>query len=107
MARFVTQSRMASLTASLSVHDPELTGMTCNAVRQALGNWWESERAFAYLRTEHLNPEDIQRLPSHVFRTHVDDTVEAESSTDGCGCYAVLACTCLCDDSFFTQTSCE
>src|SRR5690242_607806 len=30
------------------------------------------------LRAEHLHAEDVERLPIHVDRAHVDDTLEAE-----------------------------
>ena len=54
----MTQSRIASFIASLSVRAPACTG--------------------THLRAEQLHAEDVRLLPLDVDRAHVDDAVEAE-----------------------------
>ena len=68
---FVTQSRMASLTASLRVFWPAWTGDD--------------------LRAEHFHAIDVERLALAIHRAHVDDALEAEHRGDGGGGDAVLA----------------
>ena len=58
MSTLVTQSRSASLIASLSVRDPSVTGMTS--------------------APEQPHPRDVQRLAPGVDLAHVDDALEAE-----------------------------
>ena len=78
MRTFVTQSRIASLIASLSVRVPESTPRTSaprSRMRYTFG-----------------------RLPRHVLGAHVDDALEAEERAHGGGGDAVLAGPGLGDD---------
>ena len=77
-ATLVTQSRIASLIASLSVRLPALTSITS--------------------APSSSHAEDVERLPLHVFRAHVDVAVEAEQRAGGRGRDAVLAGAGLRDD---------
>ena len=67
----VTQSRMASLMASLRVALPLETPCDFGA--------------------EHAHAEDVQALAAHVLFAHVDDAFEAEQGADGGGGDAVLS----------------
>ena len=67
----VTQSRMASLIASLSVRLPAVTGHDLGA--------------------EQLHAGDVERLAAGVLLAHVDDALEAEQRRRGGGGDAVLA----------------
>ena len=75
----VTQSRMASFIASLSVFVPDCTGIDLGA--------------------QHLHAEDVRLLPLDVHRAHVDDALEAEAGADRRGGDAVLAGARLGDDA--------
>ena len=69
--RSTTQSRIASLIASLSVRLPASTRST--------------------RRAEHAHAKDVQRLTRHVFGAHVDDALESEQRAGGRRRDAVLA----------------
>ena len=73
----VTQSRIASLIASLRVWLPDWTGHDLGA--------------------EQLHPGDVQRLPAGVLGAHVDDALQAEQGARRRGGDAVLAGTGLGD----------
>ena len=74
-----TQSRIASLMASLSVRLPASTPTTRGA--------------------EQPHPEDVERLPLHVVDAHVDVARQAEQRADGRRRHAVLAGAGLGDDA--------
>jgi hypothetical protein len=78
----------------LRVIEPECTGTTCRASDDV----WISLVKQPYLRTQHLNTEDVQTLATNVLGTHVDDTLHAELGTHGSGSDAVLSCTCFGND---------
>ena len=78
MGTLVTQSRNASLVASLSVRVPDSTGTT--------------------VAPKQLHAIDVQPLAAHVLRAHVDDALEPEPGADGGGRDAVLARPGLGDD---------
>jgi len=60
----------------------------------------------ADLRSQHLNSEDIERLASYVFGTHINDAFKTEAGTDG-GCRnTMLACARLCDDALLSKPFC-
>ena len=67
----VTQSRIASFSASFSVFEPDSTGTTLGA--------------------EQLHAEDVLRLALDVLGAHVDDALHAEARGDGRRGDAVLA----------------
>ena len=85
MRTLVTQSRMASLIASLSVFEPELTPRTSAPSRR--------------MRI------DIQFLPPHVFFAHVDDAFHAEECAHRGGRNAMLACAGFGDDAMLAHAS--
>ena len=93
--RLVTQSRIASFTASFSVCEPEATGMTFGKISRVWLAWANGD----YLGTQHANAEDVEGLPSHVLCAHVDDAFEPEPRARRRGRDAVLARTGLGDDS--------
>ncbi len=70
MRTLVTQSRMASLMASLSVFDPALTPRT-SAPKQP-------------------HAQHVQLLPLHVHIAHVNGALQAQQRADGCGGHAML-----------------
>ena len=74
----VTQSRMASLMASFSV-------------------WMPVDAA--HLGAQQPHAEDVERLPLHVLRAHVDDAVEAEAGANRGGGDAVLSRAGFSDDA--------
>ena len=45
----------------------------------------------AHFSAEQLHAKDIQSLPAHVFRAHVDHALETKQRAHGRRCYAVLA----------------
>ncbi len=52
-----------------------------------------------YLSAQHLNPEDVERLATNIFRAHVDDAFHPKfGAHSSCG-YSVLASACFRDDS--------
>src|SRR6266403_3191220 len=51
------------------------------------------------LRAEQTHPCDIERLPRHVFRAHVDDAFEPEMRSDSGGSHAMLASAGFRDDA--------
>ena len=63
MRTLLTQSRIASLIASLRVRLPEVTG--------------------AYLCPHQLHAVDVGRLPSYIFFAHVDNTFESQHGANG------------------------
>ena len=71
MRTFVTQSRIASLIASLSVRVPGVDA--------------------AHLGAEEPHPLHVRGLARHVLGAHVDDALEAEERADGGGRDPVLA----------------
>ena len=71
MSTLVTQSRIASLMASLRVRLPASTGDDLGAEQPHAG--------------------DVERLPAGVLLAHVDDALEAEQGGGGRGGDAVLA----------------
>ena len=79
----MTQSRIASFIASLSVCEPD-----CD--RDDLG-------------AEQLHAEDVRLLPLDVHRAHVDDALEAEAGADRGGGDAVLAGAGLGDDALLAH----
>src|SRR6266550_5109292 len=56
-----------------------------------------------HLCPQHFNPEDIQSLPSHILRSHVNYTFHAKFGANCSSCHAVLTCASLCDDSFLAE----
>ena len=84
---FVTQSRIASLMASLSVALPEVH--------------------LAVLGAQGTHPEHVGRLSPDVLRAHVHDAFEVEERTRGRGRHAVLAGAGLGDDPRLAQPSGE
>ena len=70
-ATFVTQSRSASLIASFKVRDAGFH--------------------LAHFGAEQLHAKNIQRLPTHVFRAHIDNAFEPEQRAHRRGRHAVLA----------------
>ena len=78
MSTLVTQSRIASLIASLSVRLPAVTGDDLGA--------------------EQPHPGHVERLPAGVLLAHVDDALQAEQRGRGRGGDAVLAGAGLGDD---------
>ena len=61
----------------------------------------------AHLRAEQAHAEDVQGLPAHVLRAHVDDAVEAEERADGGRGDAVLARARLGDDAALAHAARE
>ena len=53
----------------------------------------------AHGRAEQLHPEDVERLPLHVFRAHVDVARQPEQRAGGGGRDAVLPCAGFRDDA--------
>ena len=80
---FVTQSRIASLIASFSVAWPAVTA--------------------THFGAEETHAGDVQRLPLHVDRAHVDDAFQAEARADRRRGHAVLAGAGLGDDALFAH----
>ena len=76
---FVTQSRMASLTASF---------------KRLLARVNRHD-----FRAEHLHAIDVEHLPLAIHRAHVDDAFQPEHRGDGGGGHAVLARAGLGDDA--------
>ena len=83
VATLVTQSRMASLMASLSVRLPVLTP--------------------THLGAQQAHAKDVQPLAAHVLFAHVDDAFEAEQRANGRGGYAVLARAGFSDDALLAH----
>jgi hypothetical protein len=75
----VTQSRIASLSASFSVFEPDVTGTTVGA--------------------EQLHAVDVDLLPLDVDRAHVDDAIQTEARAHRRRGHAVLAGAGLGDDA--------
>ena len=53
----------------------------------------------AYLSAQHLNPENVQGLPTDIFSTHIDDTFHPEFCTDCGSCHSMLSCASLGNDT--------
>jgi len=51
------------------------------------------------LRAEHAHARDVERLPRHVFRAHVNDAFEAEVRGNGRRRDSMLACARFRDDA--------
>ena len=69
---------------------------------------FQSARAGIYLadsRAEQLHAKDIQGLPPHILRPHVNDTFETEQRTYRCGRDAMLARTGFGDDPTLAHAS--
>ncbi len=75
----VTQSRMASLMASFSVRLPEFDA--------------------DHFRAQQAHARNVEPLPLHVFRAHVNDALQAEARRHGGRGHAVLARAGLGDDA--------
>ena len=116
----VTQSRRASLTASLSVRDPDCTGTTVapiSVIRKQLSFCRSQSTAPAIFGRGRAHDEDEDEdegegedededataLSARAARTHVDDTLEVEQRARGSRRHAVLPCASLRDDALLAQ----
>jgi hypothetical protein len=57
-----------------------------------------------YLCTKKLHPENIECLPLHVLRAHVDDALQPETGAHGGGGDTVLASPCLGNDALLPKS---
>ena len=55
------------------------------------------------MRANHAHARNIERLPRHVFRAHVDDAFEAEMGGDRGGRDSVLSRACFRDDAWLAH----
>ena len=55
--------------------------------------------------SQQLHTKDVERLTLHIYFTHVDDTLQAEHSTDGGGGDPMLSRASFSDDALLTHTS--
>lgn len=104
VAKLVTQSRKASLTASFRVREPELTGIT---YRRMLNYYNPDEIRRNHLGSEHLNAKYVQCLTANILRPHVNDALHTETSANGSGGYSVLTSASLSNDPSFSNPSCK
>jgi len=57
-----------------------------------------------YLCTEKPHPENIERLPLHILRTHVDDALQPKTGAHGGGGDTVLTSPCLSNDALLPKS---
>src|SRR3972149_2527358 len=60
-----------------------------------------------HLCTEEPHPEDIKRLPLHIFCPHVYLALKAKHCSDRCSCNAMLAGSCLSYYTAFSHAPCQ
>src|SRR5580704_17684642 len=60
-----------------------------------------------HLRAEHAHSRDVERLPRHVFRAHVNDALQTEVRGDGGGGHPVLPSAGFSDDARLAHFHCE
>ena len=90
--------------ASLSVFEPDATGITYNGTVRVVADKQGSRADFS---TQHFYPEYIEGLPTYVFRTHIDHAFQSKARAYGGRSNAMLSCTSLSNYTFLTETLCE
>lgn len=60
---------------------------------------------YRYLSSKHLDPENIESLPSDILCTHIDDALHAKFGADSSRGHAVLTSSCLSDYSRFSNAA--